>query len=97
MRDVIDADDQDSLRGGLITLPLADEINKDANTAAQVTGLGNELRPAERAAVLDAQALQLGGIAARMQGRLATQATCSARPAASCSRSATASCSRRHG
>ncbi|MCL6683941.1 CHAT domain-containing protein [Sphingomonas alba] len=69
--DVIDSDDQDSLRGGLITLPLADEINKDANTAAQVTGLGNELRPAERAAVLDAQALQLAGIAARMQGRLA--------------------------
>ena len=68
--DVIDEQDQDSLRGGLITLPLADEINKDASTT-QVTGLGNELRPAERATVLDAQALQLAGIAARMQGRLA--------------------------
>ena len=68
--DVIDEQDQASLRTGLITLPLADEINKDASTAAQVTGLGNELRPAERAAVLDAQALQLAGIAARMQGRL---------------------------
>jgi CHAT domain-containing protein len=67
--DVIDEQDQDSLRSGLITLPLADEINKDA-TSTQVTGLGNELRPAERAAVLDAQALQLAGIAARMQGRL---------------------------
>ena len=68
--DVIDEQDQASLRSGLITLPLADEINKDASTAAQVTGLGNELRPAERAAVLDAQALQLAGIGARMQNRL---------------------------
>ena len=68
--DVIDEEDQDSLRGGLITLPLADEINKDASTTAQVTGLGNELRPIERAAVLDAQALQLAGIAARLQNRL---------------------------
>ncbi|HJS41682.1 MAG TPA: CHAT domain-containing protein [Sphingomicrobium sp.] len=68
--DVIDEQDQGALRTGLITLPLADEINKDASTVAQVTGLGNELRPAERAAVLDAQALQLGGIAARMEGRL---------------------------
>ena len=68
--DVIDEQDQASLKSGLITLPLADEINKDAGTNAQMTGLGNELRPAERAAVLDAQALQLAGIAARMQGRL---------------------------
>ena len=68
--DVIDEQDQASLRSGLITLPLADEINKDAATNTQVVGLGNELRPAERAAVLDAQALQLAGIAARMQGRL---------------------------
>ena len=68
--DVIDEQDQGALRTGLITLPLADEINKDASSVAQVTGLGNELRPAERAAVLDAQALQLAGIAARMQGRL---------------------------
>ena len=68
--DVIDEQDQGALRTGLITLPLADEINKDASSVAQVTGLGNELRPAERAAVLDAQALQLAGIAARMEGRL---------------------------
>ena len=68
--EVIDEQDQESLRTGLITMPLADEINKDAGTNAQVIGLGNELRPAERAAVLDAQALQLAGIAARMQGRL---------------------------
>ena len=68
--DVIDEQDQDSLRSGLITLPLADEINKDAGTSQAAIGLGNELRPAERAAVLDAQALQLAGIAARLQGRL---------------------------
>ena len=68
--DVIDEQDQGALRDGLITLPMSDEINKDASSVAQVTGLGNELRPAERAAVLDAQALQLAGIAARMEGRL---------------------------
>lgn len=68
--DVIDEQDQDSLRTGLITLPLADEINKDASSSQAVVGLGNELRPAERAAVLDAQALQLAGMAARQQGRL---------------------------
>ena len=68
--DVIDEEDKQQMRGGLITLPLADEINKEATTNQEVTGLGNELRPAERAAVLDAQALQLAGIAARMQGRL---------------------------
>ena len=68
--DVIDEQDEGALRDGLITLPMADEINKDASSVAQVTGLGNELRPAERAAVLDAQALQLEGIAARMDGRL---------------------------
>jgi CHAT domain-containing protein len=67
---VIDEQDQDSLRTGLITLPLADEINKDSGTNQAVVGLGNELRPAERAAVLDAQALQLAGIAARQQNRL---------------------------
>lgn len=68
--DVIDEEDQRNLRGGLITLPLAEEINKESSTNQAVTGLGNELRPAERAAVLDAQADELAGIAARLQGRL---------------------------
>ena len=63
------AEDQE-LRNGLITLPLADEINRESNSYKQVN-VGNGLRPAERAAVLDAQALQLSGIALRMTGKLA--------------------------
>ncbi|MEO7410956.1 MAG: CHAT domain-containing protein, partial [Sphingomicrobium sp.] len=63
------ADDQE-LRNGLITLPLADEINRESNSYKQVS-VGNGLRPAERAAVLDAQALQLSGIGLRMTGKLA--------------------------
>ena len=61
--------EDDELRSGLITLPLADEINRESNAYRQVN-VGNSLRPAERAAVLDAQALQLSGIALRMTGKL---------------------------
>lgn len=68
--EIVDEGDQRQLRDGLITLPLADEINKDATANQEVTGLGAGLRPAERAAVLDAQGLELAGIAARLQGRL---------------------------
>jgi CHAT domain-containing protein len=67
--DIIDEEDQERLRGGLISLPLADEINKEATAGQQVAGVTSELRPAERAAVLDAQALELSGIANRMLGR----------------------------
>ena len=63
------AEDQE-LRNGLITLPMADEINRESNAYKQVD-VGNGLRPAERAMVLDAQALQLSGIALRMNGKLA--------------------------
>ena len=62
-------EDQD-LRNGLITLALADEINRESNAYKQVD-VGTGLRPAERAMVLDAQALQLSGIALRMNGKLA--------------------------
>jgi CHAT domain-containing protein len=68
--DIIDEEHQEHLRGGLITLPLAEEINKEATTNQEVVGVSSELRPAERAAVLDAQALELAGIANRMLGRL---------------------------
>lgn len=61
--------EDDELRNGLITLPLADEINRESNTYKQVN-IDNGLRPAERAAVLDAQALQLSGIALRKTGKL---------------------------
>ena len=62
--------EDEELRNGLITLPLADEINRDSNNYKQVD-LGNGLRPVERATVLDAQALQLSGIALRRTGKLA--------------------------
>ncbi|WP_309601557.1 CHAT domain-containing protein [Sphingomonas sp.] len=62
-------EDQD-LRNGLITLALADEINRESNAYKQVD-VGTGLRPAERAMVLDAQALQLSGIALRMNSKLA--------------------------
>ena len=63
------AEDQE-LRNGLITLPMADEINRESSSYKQVA-IGNGLRPAERATVLDAQALQLSGIGLRMTGKLA--------------------------
>ena len=62
------------LRNGLITLPLADEINRESNAYKQVN-VGNGLRPAERATVLDAQALQLSAIALRMTGKLSEAGT----------------------
>ena len=65
--------EDEELRNGLITLPLADEINRESSTYRQVD-IGNGLRPAERAMVLDAQALQLSGIALRMTGKLAEAA-----------------------
>ncbi|MCY7279972.1 MAG: CHAT domain-containing protein [Sphingomonas bacterium] len=61
--------EDDELRSGLITLPLADEINRDNNSYRQAN-IDNGLRPAERAAVLDAQAMQLSGIALRKTGKL---------------------------
>jgi len=66
---VIVSTEDEELRNGLITLPLADEINRESNTYKNVN-VGNGLRPAERATVLDAQALQLSGIALRMTGKL---------------------------
>ena len=66
--------EDNELRNGLITLPLADEINRESNAYKQVN-VGNSLRPAERAVVLDAQSLQLSGIALRLTGKLAEAAT----------------------
>jgi hypothetical protein len=66
---IISSEDDD-LRNGLITMPLAEEINRESTAYKQVN-VDNGLRPAERAAVLDAQGLQLSGIALRMTGKLA--------------------------
>ena len=61
--------EDDELRNGLITMPLAEEINRES-TAYKEVNIDDGLRPAERAAVLDAQALQLSGIALRMTRKL---------------------------
>ena len=65
----IESTEDEDLRTGLITLPLADEINRESNAYKQ-TNVDNGLRPSERAAILDAQALQLSGIALRKTGKL---------------------------
>ncbi|MEO7410024.1 MAG: CHAT domain-containing protein, partial [Sphingomicrobium sp.] len=65
---IVLAEDEE-LRNGLITLPLAEEINRDSSNYKQVN-IDNGLRPAERATVLDAQTLQLSGIALRRTGKL---------------------------
>ena len=62
--------EEDELRGGLITYPLAEEINRESTTTREVANLSGGLRPAERAAILDAQAVMLEGMAARLQGKL---------------------------
>jgi CHAT domain-containing protein len=70
----IESTEDEELRNGLITLPLAEEINRE-NTSYKQVNVDNGLRPAERAAVLDAQALQLSGIALRRMGKLAQART----------------------
>ena len=65
----IESTEDEELRQGLITMPLAEEINRESSAYKQVS-IDHGLRPAERAAVLDAQALQLSGIALRQTGKL---------------------------
>ena len=69
--DVAEADQSDQIRSGLITPPLSLAINRESATGQQVADLSANLTPAERAAILDAQATELGAIALRQQGRLA--------------------------
>jgi len=66
----IEAEDE-SIRNGLITLPLASQINRESASTQQVGAIDAALTPAERGAILDAQGIALAGTAARQQGRLA--------------------------
>ena len=68
---VAEVEDADRIRDGLITPPLSQAINRESLSNQEVAEVGNNLTPAERAAILDAQALELGGIALRQQGQLA--------------------------
>jgi hypothetical protein len=66
------AEDEENaeIRNGLITPPLATLINRDSATNQEVTQVGANLTPAERSAILDAQGIELGGIALLQQRRL---------------------------
>ncbi len=65
----VEVDESAELRSGLINIPLAEGINRENSTSKQLSEFGSGLRPIERAAILDAQADQLRGIALRQAGR----------------------------
>jgi CHAT domain-containing protein len=67
---VAEIEDAERIRQGLITPPLSLAINRESGSAQEVADLANNLTPAERAAILDAQATELTGIALRQQGQL---------------------------
>ena len=62
--------DPTEIRDGLITFPLATEINRNDEDAQRIQAATSELTPAERSAILDAQARALRGTALRLQGQL---------------------------
>jgi CHAT domain-containing protein len=68
---VAEIEDAERIRQGLITPPLSLAINRESGTAQEVAEVTNNLTPAERAAILDAQATELNGIALRHRGQLA--------------------------
>ena len=67
---VADIEDAERIRQGLITPPLSLAINRESGSAQEVTDVAHNLTPAERAAILDAQATELGAIALRQRGQL---------------------------
>ena len=64
------AADDESIRDGLITLPLSHQINRESASTQQVGAIDASLTPAERGAILDAQGIALSGTAARQQRKL---------------------------
>jgi CHAT domain-containing protein len=60
----------DQIRDGLITPPLSLAINRESASGQEVAALAGNLTPGERATILDAQAVELSGVALREQGRL---------------------------
>jgi len=59
--------DADRIRDGIITPPLSLAINRDNPTNQAVADVGSSLTAIERAAILDAQAMVLEGVALRQQ------------------------------
>ena len=70
MPPVAEVSETDEIRNGLITPPLSLAINRESVSGQEVAAIANSLTPAERAAILDAQAIQLAGVALREKGRL---------------------------
>jgi len=68
---VSEVEDADRIREGLITPPLSLAINRESMSSQEVAEISSNLTPAERAVILDAQALELGAVALRQQGKLA--------------------------
>jgi len=67
---VAEVGESEEIRRGLITPPLSLAINRESASAQEVAAVSANLTPAERAAILDAQAIELRGIALRQQGKL---------------------------
>ncbi|MFL6779796.1 MAG: CHAT domain-containing protein [Sphingomicrobium sp.] len=67
---VAEVDEAERIRQGLITPPLSLAINRESASGQEVAEIGANLTPAERAALLDAQATELAAIALRQQGKL---------------------------
>lgn len=59
-----------SARDGVVSAPLADQINRENGALRRLGGIESGLTPMERAATLDAQALELRGVALIQLGRL---------------------------
>ncbi|MET0240012.1 MAG: CHAT domain-containing protein [Sphingobium sp.] len=67
----VDTDyDVASARTGLVSEPLAYQINRENTALQRLGGIDAGLTPMERAATLDAQATQLRGVALLQQGKL---------------------------
>jgi CHAT domain-containing protein len=64
---VTEVADADRIRDGIITPPLSQALNRESPTSQAVADVGSSLTPAERAAILDAQAIELEGVALRQQ------------------------------
>ena len=61
--------DRGRVAQGFIDVPLAQKLNSDDDALKALAGVDARLTAAERATILDAQALYLGAAADRMQGR----------------------------
>lgn len=60
----------DQIRDGLITPPVSTAINRESASGQEVAAVAGNLTASERAAILDAQAIELGGLSLREQGKL---------------------------